>query len=101
MLQPRPRGLTRARRAARKAELVRSLGAHRVIDHNVEDVAGVLAAEYPNGVDVVYEGVGGRMLVTAMNALAERGRLLIIGYISGYPVRLCIQFCKSVPHASP
>ena len=73
--------------AARKAELVRSLGAHRVIDHTAEDVAAVLAAEYPRGVDVVYEGVGSAMLVTAMNALAEGGRLLIIGYISGYPVR--------------
>jgi NADPH-dependent curcumin reductase CurA len=67
------------------------LGAHRVIDHTAEDVAAVLAAEYPAGMDVVYEGVGGRMLVTAMNALAERGRLLIIGYISGYPVRACAE----------
>jgi len=78
---------TLTRHAARKAELVRSLGAHRVIDHTAEDVAAVLAAEYPRGVDIVYEGVGGSMLVTAMNALAENGRLLIIGYISGYPVR--------------
>ena len=70
---------------SRKAALLRSLGAHRVIDHTAEDVADVLAEEYPRGVDVVYEGVGGAMLVTAMNALAEGGRLLIIGYISGYP----------------
>ena len=62
-----------------------SLGAHRVIDHTAEDVASVLAAEYPCGVDIVYEGVGGGMLATAMNALAEGGRLLLIGYISGYP----------------
>jgi NADPH-dependent curcumin reductase CurA len=72
---------------ARKAALVRSLGAHRVIDHTAEDVAAVLAAEYPRGIDVVYEGVGGAMLCTAMNALAEGGRCLVIGYISGYPVR--------------
>ena len=78
-------------RAERKAELVRSLGAPRVIDHTREDVAAVLAAEYPRGVDVVYEGVGSAMLATAMNAQAEGGRLLIIGYISGYPVRE--QFC--------
>ena len=58
-----------------------------MIDHTAEDVGAVLSAEYPRGIDVVYEGVGGDMLVTAMNALAEGGRLLIIGYISGYPVR--------------
>jgi hypothetical protein len=79
--------------SARKAELVKSLGAHRVIDHTAEDVAAVLSAEYPRGVDVVYEGVGGAMLATAMNALAEGGRLLIIGYISGYPVRAAKALC--------
>ena len=87
--------------AARKAELVRSLGAHRVIDHTAEDVAAVLAAEYPRGVDVVYEGVGSQMLVTAMNALAEGGRLLIIGYISGYPVRApASDGARCCPHAA-
>jgi NADPH-dependent curcumin reductase CurA len=75
-----------------------------VIDHTREDVAAVLAAEYPRGVDVAYEGVGGDMLCTAMNALAEGGRLLVIGYISGYPVRramatLCDACACLLPHA--
>lgn len=41
----------------------------------------VLKAEYPRGVDVVYEGVGGDMFSTALDALAPRGRLIIIGMI--------------------
>lgn len=49
----------------------------------------VLKAEYPKGVDVVYEGVGGDMFVASLNALAPRGRLLVIGMMSAYAVRPC------------
>jgi NADPH:quinone reductase-like Zn-dependent oxidoreductase/short-subunit dehydrogenase len=69
---------------AAKAALLRSLGAHHVIDHTVESVKAVLRAEYPKGVDVVYESVGGDMFDTAVNALAPRGRLVVIGAVSQY-----------------
>jgi NADPH:quinone reductase-like Zn-dependent oxidoreductase len=69
---------------ARKAALLRALGAHRVIDHTAEDVKAVLRAAYPRGVDVVYESVGGAMFDTALNALAPRGRLVVIGAVSAY-----------------
>lgn len=36
------------------------------------------------GVDVVYESVGGAMFDTCVNALAQHGRLIVIGWISGY-----------------
>ena len=42
----------------------------------------VLKAEFPRGVDVVYESVGGDMFDTAVGALAKRGRLLVIGMMS-------------------
>ena len=39
----------------------------------------------PEGVDVAFEGVGGRMLQTVLEHLKEDGRLLQVGYISEYP----------------
>eukprot|EP00967_Tisochrysis_lutea_P036270 scaffold43638_cov22-Tisochrysis_lutea.AAC.1 len=45
---------------------------------------GVLKAEYPRGIDVVYESVGGDMFSAAVAALAPRGRLIIIGMMSAY-----------------
>lgn len=36
------------------------------------------------GVDIVYESVGGTMFDTCVNALAKHGRLVVIGWISGY-----------------
>lgn len=69
---------------AAKAALLRSLGAHRVIDHTRESVKAVLRAEFPKGVDVVYESVGGDMFDIALAALAPRGRLVVIGAVSQY-----------------
>ena len=69
---------------AAKAALLRSLGAHRVIDHTRENVRAVLRAECPKGVDVVYESVGGEMFDTALASLAPRGRLVVIGAVSQY-----------------
>ena len=68
-----------------KAALCATLGAHRVIDHTAENVGDVLGKEYPRGVDVVYEGVGGAMLSAILPHLAPKARCMIIGYISGYP----------------
>jgi NADPH-dependent curcumin reductase CurA len=42
----------------------------------VQDVAAVLAAEYPQGVDVVYEGVGGQLRAAIMQHLAPNARVL-------------------------
>jgi NADPH-dependent curcumin reductase CurA len=44
----------------------------------------VLKKEYRSGVDVVYESVGGEMFKTAVDALAFKGRLVIIGMMSQY-----------------
>lgn len=42
----------------------------------LQDVAAVLAAEYPQGVDVVYEGVGGALRAAIMQHLAPNARVL-------------------------
>ena len=39
----------------------------------------MLKAEYPRGIDLVFESVGGSMFEAAVNALAKKGRVIIIG----------------------
>ncbi|KIY93511.1 hypothetical protein MNEG_14451 [Monoraphidium neglectum] len=67
-----------------KAALLRQLGVDRVINYRSEDVKGVLKAEYPGGIDVIYESVGGEMFDLCVDALADRGTLVVIGMMSAY-----------------
>lgn len=67
-----------------KCAFLKSIGCNRPINYNTEHVGTVLKREYPEGVDVVYESVGGAMFDLAVDALAIKGRLIVIGFISGY-----------------
>lgn len=67
-----------------KAELLKRLGCDRVINYKKEDLGSVLKAEYPRGIDLVYESVGREMFDACVDNLAVRGRLVIIGYITEY-----------------
>jgi NADPH-dependent curcumin reductase CurA len=67
-----------------KVELLKHLGCDRVINYHTEDLAAVLSAEYPRGLDVVYESVGRAMFDTCVDHLAIRGRLVVIGFITEY-----------------
>ncbi|XP_010500511.1 PREDICTED: zinc-binding alcohol dehydrogenase domain-containing protein 2 [Camelina sativa] len=67
-----------------KAKLLKDLGVDRVIDYRAEDIKTVLKKEFPKGVDVIYESVGGQMFDMCLNALAVYGRLIVIGMISQY-----------------
>ncbi|KAK6282601.1 hypothetical protein POUND7_016426 [Theobroma cacao] len=67
-----------------KARLLKELGVDRVIDYKIEDIKTVLKKEFPKGVDIVYESVGGDMFDLCLNALAIHGRLIVIGMISQY-----------------
>jgi NADPH-dependent curcumin reductase CurA len=67
-----------------KAAFLKSIGCDRVINYNKESVDEVLKAEYPKGVDLVFETVGGDMFKTAVNNIAPLGRIIVFGYISGY-----------------
>ncbi len=76
-----------------KVALLRKLGCDRPINYREENVKQVLADEYPDGIDLVYESVGGTLFDTCLRALAVGGRLLSIGFVSEYvdgpqPVRL-------------
>lgn len=45
----------------------------------------MLAEEYPQRIDIAYEGVGGPLRDAVVDNLAPGGRLLAVGYISAYP----------------
>ncbi|KAM5222389.1 LOW QUALITY PROTEIN: prostaglandin reductase 3 [Ctenodactylus gundi] len=67
-----------------KSAFLKSLGCDRPINYKTESVRTLLKHEYPEGIDVVYESVGGAMFDLAVDALATKGRLIVIGFISGY-----------------
>ncbi|DAZ99730.1 TPA: hypothetical protein N0F65_003517 [Lagenidium giganteum] len=67
-----------------KAEFLKSLGCDRVINYKKEDVSSVLKKEYPSGVNLVFETVGGEMFRAAVENIAVHGRIIVFGYISGY-----------------
>eukprot|EP00003_Mantamonas_plastica_P032335 TRINITY_DN8753_c0_g1_i1.p1 TRINITY_DN8753_c0_g1~~TRINITY_DN8753_c0_g1_i1.p1 ORF type:complete len:180 (-),score=68.42 TRINITY_DN8753_c0_g1_i1:2-541(-) len=63
--------------------LSEELGVDRVVNYKKEDLKQVLEDEY-DGLDIVYECVGGDMFETSLNHLAVKGRLIVIGSISSY-----------------
>lgn len=67
-----------------KVQFLKEIGCDRPVNYNKENLRNVLQKEYPKGVDVVYETVGGEMFDTCVDSLAVHGRLIIIGYIQGY-----------------
>ncbi|XP_027009080.1 prostaglandin reductase-3 [Tachysurus fulvidraco] len=74
-----------------KAEFLKSIGCDRPINYKEEDLAATLRREYPKGVDVVYESIGGAVFDLAVNNLAQHGRLLVVGFISGYQSKSGLQ----------
>lgn len=70
--------------SSEKGQFLKSLGADRVVNYKAESLKTVLKNEYPKGVNLVCELVGGDMFTTCLNALAPGGRLLIIGAVSQY-----------------
>ncbi|CAG2109564.1 unnamed protein product [Medioppia subpectinata] len=67
-----------------KAKLLKELGTDRVINYKTENLDEVLTKEFPNGVDVIWETIGGEVFKTLFKHLAPKGRLIIVGGISGY-----------------
>lgn len=70
--------------SAEKADFLRSIGCDRPINYREESLKDVLKTEYPKGVDIVFESVGGETFDTCLKALAVKGRLIAIGAISEY-----------------
>ena len=66
-----------------KRETCRVLGAELVIDYAEANWVDRLRASFPNGVDVIYDPVGGVVGEQSLRALAWRGRYLVIGFAGG------------------
>lgn len=69
--------------SADKLALCREHGADEVIDYAADDLKTRLKQVAPDGVDVVYDPVGGEHAQAAVRALAWGGRYLTVGYASG------------------
>uniref|UniRef100_K3WRT0 Enoyl reductase (ER) domain-containing protein n=1 Tax=Globisporangium ultimum (strain ATCC 200006 / CBS 805.95 / DAOM BR144) TaxID=431595 RepID=K3WRT0_GLOUD len=67
-----------------KVEYLKSLGVDRVINYTKEDIGTVLKTEYPNGVNLVFESVGGDGYKTILDNIAVHGRILIFGSVASY-----------------
>ena len=72
--------------SAEKLELCRQRGADETIDYSTEDLK-VRAKELTGGqgVDIVYDCVGGERAEQALRAIAWEGRFLVIGFAAGIP----------------
>ncbi|RLN97400.1 hypothetical protein BBJ28_00026104 [Nothophytophthora sp. Chile5] len=67
-----------------KAEHLKKLGCDRVINYNKESIDAVLKKEYPKGIDIAFETIGGEMFKTVFDNMAIRGRIIVFGHISEY-----------------
>ncbi len=69
---------------AKKADLVRKLGAEIVVNYREEDFAArALEATKGLGVDVCFDGVGGETMLKSLRCLGRGGRHLVVGFASG------------------
>jgi NADPH2:quinone reductase len=67
----------------RKLDLARALGATLTVDYSTPDWAADVAAAAPDGLDIAYDGVGGSIGRTVLDAMARGGRFVIHGVASG------------------
>jgi NADPH-dependent curcumin reductase len=64
--------------------LTDELGFDAAIDYKAENIMTRMRQLCPQGIDVYYDNVGGRILDAALANLAMRGRVVICGAISAY-----------------
>jgi NADPH-dependent curcumin reductase CurA len=70
--------------AAKCRVLTSEIGFDEAIDYKGEDVDARLKALAPDGVNVFFDNVGGEMLDTVLDHIADRARVVICGAISQY-----------------
>lgn len=63
---------------------VEVLGFDKCIDHHADDFAQQLADACPDGIDVYYENVGGKVFDAVLPLLNTSARVPICGLVSGY-----------------
>jgi alcohol dehydrogenase len=66
------------------AHVTDTLGFHACIDHHSADFAAQLAQACPNGIDVYFENVGGKVLYAVLPLLNAFARIPVCGVVSWY-----------------
>lgn len=66
------------------ARLVEELGYDHALNHRASDFAAALAALAPRGIDVYFDSVGGGLLETVLDNLAEGARIPFCGAVANY-----------------
>ena len=70
---------------AKCARAVERYGYDACLDYKAQgDLACRIAEAFPNGIDVVFDNVGGGQLELAIENIAKDGRIALCGMISGY-----------------
>lgn len=70
---------------AKCARAVERYGYDLCLDYKADgDLGAAIAAALPDGIDVVFDNVGGRQLELAIEHIAKNGRIALCGMISGY-----------------
>lgn len=60
------------------------LGFDACVDYRGDGMSKAIRAACPDGVDIYFDNVGGRILETALNAMNEKGRVVCCGAVSQY-----------------
>jgi len=68
-----------------KLQVCADAGADELIDYANEDLRARLKDVAPDGIDVVYDPVGGEYAETALRRMAWDGRFLVVGFTAGIP----------------
>jgi NADPH-dependent curcumin reductase CurA len=64
--------------------ITESLGFDAAINYRTEDVADALRRHCPDGIDIYFENVGGKILEAVLDRMNNFGRIPACGMISGY-----------------
>ncbi|HKZ74861.1 MAG TPA: zinc-binding dehydrogenase [Steroidobacteraceae bacterium] len=67
-----------------KAQRLRAFGFDRIVNYRAESLRDALAREYPRGLDIAYDSVGGELFDTLLDHLAMRGRLIVSGHTADF-----------------
>lgn len=67
-----------------KANYLKSIGCDHVINYKQNDLFEELSKVYPEGVDVIWETIGGETFTKLVDHLAVHGRIVVVGGITGY-----------------
>ncbi|WP_153503546.1 NADP-dependent oxidoreductase [Cumulibacter manganitolerans] len=67
-----------------KVAYLKELGFDAAVDHRADDFVAQLEAATPDGIDVYFENVGGKVWDAVLPRMNEFGRVPVCGLVSGY-----------------